>query len=140
MTDEMSYPIVGVGVIVIKERLVLLIKRAKEPLRGQWSIPGGSQEYGETVRQAAEREVHEETGLTISNLRLIDVVDGISVDSAGNILFHYTLVDFRADWVNGIAKAGSDASSVRWVALEDLNLYNLWHETERVIKIALADN
>jgi len=138
MTDQMSNPTVGVGVVVIKERQVLLIKRDKEPRRGQWSIPGGSQEYGETVRQAAEREVYEETGLKISNLFLIDVVDGISTDSAGNILFHYTLVDFRANWVNGVARAGSDAASARWVTVEDLNAYNLWHETERIIKIALA--
>jgi 8-oxo-dGTP diphosphatase len=134
-------PTVGVGIVILRRvnggDEVVLIKRAKPPV-GHWSIPGGHQELGETTREAAIREVFEETGLTVANPRLIDVVDVVRRGPDQAVTSHFTLVDFRADWVTGEPKAGDDAADARWVALTDLAQYRLWDETQRIISAALA--
>jgi len=131
-------PVVGVGVVVLRDgaagREVLLIRRGRAPRAGEWSIPGGKQEWGETVRETAHREIMEETGVTISDLKLIDVVDGLMRDAKGALDRHLTLVDFRAVWTGGAVRAGDDATEARWVLLKDLDHYTLWSETLRVIR------
>jgi len=126
-------PIVGLGVVVWKQDRVLLIKRGKHPRKNQWSIPGGAQELGETVEQGAIREVKEETGVEIKVLGLIDVVDGIFADNAGEVSDHYTLVDFAAEWVDGEPVASGDASEALWATLDDVNRLIEWEETKRII-------
>lgn len=129
--------IVGAGVVILKRGEtgleVLLIRRGKPPRMGDWSIPGGRLELGETVREAAAREIREETNLTVADLELIDVVDTFQKDTAGNVVAHWTLVDFRAWWGGDTPRAGSDAAEVRWVPIGELGSYNLWHETSRII-------
>ena len=131
---------IGVGVVVLRNGPkgveVLLIRRGKAPGKGEWSIPGGRQERCETVRQAAVREIAEETGLILENLILVDVVDrfGKGVPEDDNI--HWTLIDFCAWSDGGDAQAGSDAVEVRWVPLSELKGYNLWDETLRVVETA----
>ncbi len=129
-------PVVGVGVVVLRGGDVLLIRRGTSPLIGEWSLPGGAQELGETVAQAARRELREETAIDTGDLRLIDVVDLIARDDADRIARHYTLVDFAADWSGGEPMAGGDATEVRWVPLTLLDGYGLWEETQRVIGLA----
>ncbi len=129
-------PLVGVGVVVCKGDQVLLVRRAKAPRRGQWSLPGGAQKLGETVRQAAIREVREETGLEVALTTLLDAVDSISRDAAGRVHYHYTLVDFAAEWRAGEPTAGGDAAEACWVARGDLDRYELWEETVRVIGLS----
>ena len=135
-------PIVGVGVVVLRAGRngleVLLIKRGKPPYQGDWSMPGGKQEWGETLHQAAHREVLEETGVTITDLKLIDVVDGMFREPGGAITSHLTLVDYRAVWVDGELRAGDDATEARWVPVADLGPYKLWSETARVIGAGAA--
>lgn len=135
-------PIVGVGVVVLKTggagSEVLLIRRGRPPRQGDWSIPGGKQEWGETLHEAAHREIMEETGVSISNLRLIDVVDGLMRDADGALERHLTLVDYRADWVSGAPRAGDDALDARWVPISELPQYKLWSETTRIILAGLA--
>lgn len=126
-------PIVGVGVVVLRGNEVLLIRRAKPPVSDNWSIPGGAQEIGETVREAARREVAEETGIGIEIVGLIDVVDGITRDDEGRAKFHYTLVDFAALWRSGEARAASDAAAARWAGLDEIAEIPLWDETRRII-------
>ena len=141
MTREFpDRPIAGVGVVVLGAKGVLLVKRAKPPRQGQWSLPGGAQKLGETVFEAARRETLEETGLEIEVLGLIDVVDSIaSGDGDGDtIRYHYTLVDCAAVWTGGEVRAGSDAAHAQWWPLARLNELPLWSETVRIIAEAVA--
>lgn len=132
-------PLVGVGAVVFHKDRVLLVRRAKDPRRGQWSLPGGLQELGETVAEAAGREVFEETGLSVRILGIADVVDLIERDEdGGRVRYHYTLVDLVACWEDGEIRPGSDAAEVVWADAEALDGYCLWTETTRVIALALA--
>ena len=129
----LDYPFVGVGVVVWRAGKFLLIQRGKPPRMGDWSIPGGRQELGETLEETAVREVAEETGVDIRVIGLIDVVDSIRRDESGDIEFHASLIDYAAIWINGEAAASSDASDVSWYDLADLPGLKLWTETERII-------
>ncbi|MGY8998437.1 MAG: NUDIX hydrolase [Rhodospirillales bacterium] len=130
----LDYPFVGIGVVIWKDNKFLLIQRGKPPRMGQWSIPGGRQELGETVKETALRETLEETGLTVELTDFLDVVDSIQKDEKGNIAFHATLVDYAAEWLSGEASANSDAIDVAWHNLEDLKELGLWSETTRIIQ------
>lgn len=131
-------PIVGVGVVVLRGEEVLLIQRGKPPRIGQWSLPGGMQELGETVREAGRREVMEEANVEIEILGLIDVIDSIRRDGEDGVEFHYTLVDLAAEWRAGEARAGGDAMGARWVPLAEVDGLGLWSETVRMIREAAA--
>ena len=129
-------PFVGVGVVILRGEEVLLIRRGKPPRVGHWSLPGGAQELGETVNEAAVREVMEETGVEIEIIGLVDVVDSIRRDGDGQVEFHYTLVDLAAEWRSGEARPGSDADGVRWVPIAEIDDLGLWSETVRIVKQA----
>lgn len=133
-----SHPLIGVGAVVWRDGRVLLVKRAKPPRLGQWSLPGGLQEVGETVFDAARRELREETGLEIDVLEVAEVVDYIERDDRGRVRYHYTLVDVLALAREGEAVAGEDAAEVRWFGPEELPGLALPPDTERVALKALA--
>ena len=126
-------PIVGVGAVVFRDDRVLLIRRGKPPRMGDWSLPGGMQEIGETVFEAAAREVREETGVTISDIALIDVVDSITRDGDARVQFHYTLVDVVAKWRSGEPAGGSDAMHAEFMSFDEVSKIVLWRETHRII-------
>jgi ADP-ribose pyrophosphatase YjhB (NUDIX family) len=127
-----------VGVVLLRDTQVLLIRRATPPRQGEWSLPGGGQELGETVEHCARRELEEETGCTAGPLMLIDVIDAIRHDAAGRVQFHYTLVDFAARWAGGEARAGGDCADVAWAPSDALAPYALWTRTQEVIAQAVA--
>jgi 8-oxo-dGTP diphosphatase len=129
-------PVVGVGVVVCRNDTVLLVRRGKAPGKGNWSLPGGAQELGETVFEAARREVQEETSVSVDVLGLVDVVDSIHADQAGRVQYHYTLVDVLAEWRSGEARPLDDAAAVAWVERSRLDEHDLWSETVRVIELA----
>jgi len=129
-------PIVGVGVVVWHGERVLLVRRGKAPRVGQWSLPGGAQRLGETVAQAARREVEEETGLQVKLGDIVATVDLIERDQDGRVRYHYTLIDFVAEAARAELRPGSDADDARWFTLAEIEGLRLWSETVRVIRLA----
>ena len=121
------------GAVVFKEDKVLLVLRGKPPAEKQWSIPGGSVELGETLQEAAEREIAEEAGIIIQARKSIYTFDVIERDENGDIRFHYVIVDLAADYVSGELSAGDDAVAVSWVSLEDLNERNVSDATRKLL-------
>ncbi|HZQ06268.1 MAG TPA: NUDIX hydrolase [Anaerolineae bacterium] len=131
------HPIPGVGVIAFKDNTVLLVQRGKEPRRGEWSIPGGAVEVGETVREAALREFAEECGGDIELRDLVDVVDIFGRDDENKIRYHYIVADYWAEWRGGELYASSDVMDARWVSPDQLDEYGLPSYTRAVIEKAV---
>ncbi|SUZ82204.1 uncharacterized protein METZ01_LOCUS35058 [marine metagenome] len=118
---------------------VLLIQRGKAPNKGQWSIPGGKQRLGETIVQTVHRELLEETRVKIKQPALLDVVDVIMPDDKGEIQYHYTLVDYQAEWLSGECRSGDDADAVKWVSFDELNSVGLLKITREIILKAFSN-
>ena len=131
-----SRPFVGVGVVVLKEDNVLMIRRGRPPRLGEWSLPGGAQSVGETVQVTARREVLEETGVSIQNPQFLEVVDSIIKDDDGRVKFHYTLIDYWANWESGTPEGADDAQHAAWVPFHKLGELGLWTKTVEVIEKA----
>lgn len=134
--DYPEYPVIGVAAVVWRDNRCLLILRGKPPRLGEWSLPGGRQELGETVAEAARREVREETGLDVEVRDVVAVVDLIDRDDDTRIRYHYTLIDLLAEWRAGEAQPGDDAAAIAWTTLDELPRYGLWSETERIIRLS----
>ena len=131
-------PIVGAGAVIIDQGRVLLVKRARPPLLGHWSVPGGMVELGETVRSATEREALEETGLAVKVGEVLDVFDGITPGKNGLPQYHYVLVDFLCERVGGELRAGGDAADVAWVREDELERYQVEGLTLAVVRKAFS--
>ena len=129
-----AVPLVGVGAVVVRDGRVLLVKRANPPGKGQWAIPGGLVEKGETLQEAAEREIREETGLVIRAGKPFYTFDIIQRGENGRIEFHYVIVDMAADYVGGAPKAGDDALDARWVSAGDLGSLQVTPTTLDLLK------
>jgi len=132
-----SQPVVGVGAVILDGDRVLLVKRGHEPLKGQWSLPGGTVELGETLEKALVREVREETGLEITIGPVVEVFDRIDRASDERITYHYVIVDFACAPAGGSLAHASDADDARWVSLSDLRVYELTEKATTVIQKAL---
>lgn len=133
-----KHPITAAGVVVFKEDKVLLIKRNKPPKSFEWSIPGGAQYLGEKLKETAKREVLEEAGIRVNNITLVDAIDFIKKDNHDAIEYHYSLIDYMADYKSGKLVPGDDAVDAKWVAVDALEQYNLWQETTSLIRKAIA--
>ncbi|MBS0561448.1 MAG: NUDIX hydrolase [Proteobacteria bacterium] len=129
-------PIVGIGIVVLRGDSVLLVRRGKPPNIGSWTLPGGAQEIGETTETAARRELLEETALEVGPLLLAATVDSIRHDDEGRVQYHYTIIDYCAQWICGEPVAGSDVTEAVWAPLDGLEPYALWSEAHRVIATA----
>jgi 8-oxo-dGTP diphosphatase len=129
-------PVVGVGAVVFRGERVLLVRRGQEPARDSWSLPGGLVELGETLEAAIQRELAEETGISVNLLGISAVLERIFPDPDGRIAYHYVLVDYLCDYVAGELTAGSDITAARFVPLSDLPDFDLPQFTSDVIRRA----
>ncbi len=126
-------PICSVGAVVIKDGKVLLVKRGVEPNKGVWAIPGGSLKLGETIQEGAEREIMEETGVTIKAGAPVYSFDFFEEDIEGRIRFHYVIVDVIAEYVCGEAKGNDDALEARWVSPFELREMHVSRNTLKIL-------
>ena len=148
MTSSREYPgrpVVGIGGVVIHEERALLIRRGSEPLLGEWSIPGGTLELGESLQDGVARELLEETGLKVRVLDQIEVFDRIfwheksaSSEKDRRPRFHFVIVDYLCEKISGEARAGSDVTDVVFAAEDELAQYHLTTTATRVLKRAFA--
>jgi 8-oxo-dGTP diphosphatase len=133
-------PIAGVGAVIVRfdadgAKRVLLIRRGQEPLKGEWSLPGGAVELGETLEEAICREVLEETSLAVEVLDTVQAFDRISRDDAGRVRYHYVLIDFLCRVTGGSLACATDATEARWASADELE--GLTQLTVEVIRKAL---
>ncbi len=125
-------PIVGVGGIVIHRNRVLLVRRGGEPLKGEWSIPGGMLELGEELAEGTRRELKEETGLEVEPLEVLEVFDRIT-RARWRVRYHFVIVDYACRWKRGRLSPASDVLEARWVRREHLPQYHLTEKATSVI-------
>jgi 8-oxo-dGTP diphosphatase len=131
--DYPDRPIVGVGAVVVHKGCALIVRRASEPLKGEWSIPGGVLELGEKLREGVAREVLEETGLEVEAGEVLEVFDSIIADPDGKTQYHYVLIDFLCRVTGGELGAGSDVSEARWAESAELEALGVRERTVEVI-------
>lgn len=131
-------PLLGVGAIIARDSQILLVRRSNPPLQGQWSIPGGLVEIGETTKDAIVREVREETSLEVVPERLVEVFERILRDENLRVQYHFVLIDYLCRITSGNEKAGSDVSELRWASSDQLESLEVAPETCAVIRKAIA--
>ena len=132
--DYPDQPRVAVGAVVFKDDCVLLVRRGQAPAKDLWAIPGGSVKIGETLQEAAEREILEETGIQIRAAKPIYIFDVIERDVAGEVRFHYVIVDLAADFVTGEPSPGDDAVEARWISADEINNLQVSAATRKLLK------
>jgi 8-oxo-dGTP diphosphatase len=135
--DYPDRPIVGVGAVIVIDGKVVLIRRRFEPLKGQWSLPGGAVELGETLEASVAREMQEETGLEVQVGPVIEVFDRITIDDDRRVQYHYVLVDYLCWRIAGELCAGSDVDDVALVEPSALEPFQLTTKATAVIERAL---
>jgi 8-oxo-dGTP diphosphatase len=136
-------PVIGVGGVLIDKGRALLIRRGSEPLRGEWSIPGGMLELGETLAEGVTRELKEETGVTVRVLELIEVFERIWTEKyreadAARPQFHFVIADYLCERISGEPLAGSDAMDVAFAKEDELSKFHLTETATRVLRRAFA--
>ena len=131
-------PRVGIGVVVWRGSRILLVRRANPPKAGEWALPGGAQELGETLFEAAIREVAEETSIVIQPARILTALDLIERED-GQVLYHYTLVEIVADYLSGEIAAGDDASDAGWFEVDEIAALDAWDPVEKMVRLSQLD-
>jgi 8-oxo-dGTP diphosphatase len=137
-------PVVGVGGVIVDRGRTVLIRRGTEPLLGEWSIPGGTIEIGETIEEAVRRELREETGLEVRVLELIELFDriypqdGATAQDKKRPRYHYVIADYLCELVGGEPRAGSDVTDLAFAREEDLRKFHLTEKATSVVKKAFA--
>ena len=129
-----QHPRVAVGAFVFKNDRVLLVKRGRPPAVGLWAIPGGNMKLGETLQEATEREILEETGVKIKAREPVITFDVIKKDDEGRIRYHYVNVDLMAEYISGTLQPGDDALEARWVSSVEIDELNVSERTRQVLK------
>lgn len=128
-----EYPLIGVRAVIVGDGRALLIRRGQAPLMGEWSLPGGVLECGETLREAAIREAQEETGLMVEVAEMLGVYERVIRSDDGRVRYHFVMIDFLCRPVSGEAKAGSDAAEVGWFCGEELPALGMTRDATDVV-------
>lgn len=127
-------PLLGVGSVIVSDGKVVLIRRGSDPDYGLWSIPGGLVEEGESLREAVARETLEETGIVVEVKEPLEILDRIVYDEEGQVKYHFVIIDYRADPIEGVLKESSDAIEARYVKLEDLKNYEITETVKNLLR------
>ena len=135
-----EHPLIGVGAVIVMDGRALLIRRGQARLLGEWSLPGGVLECGETLREAAVREAREETGLRVEVGEMLGVYERVIRSDDGRVRYHFVMIDFLCCPVSGEAKAGSDAAEVGWFRAEELPALGMTRDANDVVMKGLARN
>jgi ADP-ribose pyrophosphatase YjhB (NUDIX family) len=133
-----EHPVVGVGGVVVRNGRALIVKRAHEPRKGEWSLPGGLLELGESLQDAVRREIKEETMLDVAVGPILETFDRVHRDERGRIRYHFVIVDFVCWPESGEAMPGSDADAVAWVSLKEIDDYRVNAHAKAVIEKGLG--
>jgi 8-oxo-dGTP diphosphatase len=136
-TEFPTQPVLGVGAVVVKDGKVLIIRRANDPFKGQWSIPGGRVELGESLAAAVRREMREETGLDVTVGPVLEVFERVERQDDG-VRYHFVIVDYLCGCIGGPLCAGDDAVDVAWVSVDELRHYGVADSAAAVIRKGLA--
>lgn len=138
-------PVIGVGGVIVDRECTVLIRRGSEPLRGEWSIPGGTMEIGESLEEAVRRELREETGLEVRVLELIELFDRIYFENSAapwqdkkKPRYHYVIADYLCELVGGEARAGSDVTDLAFAREDELGKFRLTEKATSIVKKAFA--
>lgn len=129
-----QHPQVAVGAVVFNEGKILLVKRMKDPQKETWAIPGGSVNLGETLQEAAEREIKEETGLTVKAKKPVHAFDLIERDEKGILRFHYVIIDLEADFISGRLTPADDALDAGWFSPKELAGLSITEGTRKLLR------
>lgn len=129
-----KYPRVAVGAVVFKQNRILLARRGQAPSLDNWAIPGGKVKLGESLQEAAEREIHEETGLVIRAGDPIYTFDHVDLDGDGRIRYHYVIVDLKAEYVSGDIEPGDDVLDACWIPASELSRMKVSPKTRQLLK------
>lgn len=131
-------PILGVGAVILEGDRVVLVKRGHEPSKGEWSLPGGAVDVGETLEAAIAREVLEETCLIVQVGPRVEIVERIIRDAGGRVQYHFVVVDYLCRVVGGVLASASDAAAAEWAALDDLDRFAVSPTAVAVIRKAVS--
>jgi ADP-ribose pyrophosphatase YjhB (NUDIX family) len=132
-----EHPVVGVGAVIVRDGRALIVKRAHEPRNGEWSLPGGLLELGESLQDAVRREIKEETTLDVTIGPIIETFDRVHHDDQGRIRYHFVIIDFVCWAEGGEAVPGSDADGVAWVSANEIDDYAVNAHAKAVIEKGL---
>lgn len=129
-----AHPRLAVGAIVFHGNQVLLVRRGSAPSKGQWAIPGGKVKLGETLREAAEREIREETGISVRAGETVFTFEYIERNERGEVVYHYVIMDLEAEYIRGDIQAADDALDARWIAADHMETLDINPTTRKVLK------
>ncbi|RLD14910.1 hypothetical protein DRI50_04725 [candidate division KSB1 bacterium] len=132
-----TYPRVGVGVVLLRGKNVLLVKRGHEPAKGEWSIPGGLIHLGEGAEDAAHRELMEECGIRADIKKVIDIFELIEQKDVSEIKYHFVVIEFLAHYIGGVVKAASDAEEAGWFSLQDIDGMSCSNKVKELVRLAM---
>lgn len=131
-------PVVGVGAVIVRDGRALIVRRAHEPRKGEWSLPGGRVELGESLTDAVHREMKEETGLDVEVGPMLETFDRVHRASDGRIRYHFVIVDYLCVATGGVPQAGDDAEAVAWVNADEIDAYGINSHAAALIRRGLT--